>query len=283
MRAEMLRRVSEQLRRSIPLKTKVGDIRIPVGGHRQLIFHLDNYEKSYITLNAQTHLLEGRIGYNEIRMIVDYLSEINRRQLGVRKAQLFYMANLPLILVAVSISVLLIMATIVLITDFDSYISLFLSLILSIALIIIIYLFAKYYFTQNLRETYRQGEAFLRRINVKAKDSGLFFKLGKNMIWVECHILGPICKPQKPASESADEGIGGTEVEATEPNPSVCLNAIDINMASEFSSTSLPAFSPSISIFSEMEFLEEENKEEEKETEKADEKNEAKNEGQKEA
>lgn len=71
-------------------------------------------------------------------------------------------------------------------------------------------------YTQSLRSAHRQAEFFLRKVNFELRNNGVFFKLGKNLLWIELHlvtgtsqgrfetkILVNLSKPPKAASETA--------------------------------------------------------------------------------
>lgn len=48
---------------------------------------------------------------------------------------------------------------------------------------------SRFYMTQSIRRAYRKANLFLQKINYAAKDDGVFFKLGKNLIWIELHLV----------------------------------------------------------------------------------------------
>ena len=66
-------------------------------------------------------------------------------------------------------------------------------------------------YTVSLRKAYREAEYYVRKVNYEIRASGLFVRLGKNMLWVEVHVLRAgednnkievnISKPMVPSTE----------------------------------------------------------------------------------
>lgn len=40
-----------------------------------------------------------------------------------------------------------------------------------------------------MRHAYRHADLLLKKVNYELRNSGLFFQLGKNLLWVELHLL----------------------------------------------------------------------------------------------
>lgn len=81
--------------------------------------------------------------------------------------------------------------------------------------------------TQSLRRAYRKADLFLKQINYALRDNSVVFKLGKNMLWIEIHII----------NAEGDESMAGGEIE-------VCLSL------PPQSSASVPSFIPDIQEYS---------------------------------
>jgi len=70
-----MRRLVQELRFGIKVSTLYGLTTIPSPSANTLIFHRDQTRKRFITLQAQTNLIEGVISEEEIKNILDVVAE----------------------------------------------------------------------------------------------------------------------------------------------------------------------------------------------------------------
>ena len=69
--SQNLQRIVKSLRSGIKVKSLYGILKVPNPLGSTLIFHKNQYNTGYVTLQAQTNLIQGRITEKEIDLICD--------------------------------------------------------------------------------------------------------------------------------------------------------------------------------------------------------------------
>ncbi len=109
--------MTESIRRYVKLNTGFGVIPVPVGHNNMLVFHMNVKESGYILLNAQTKLIEGRIDYDEIKMITDEVARIYQKGLFMRKFFIKMQASVSTVIIIICFSLFLTMLLLLSLAD----------------------------------------------------------------------------------------------------------------------------------------------------------------------
>lgn len=208
------------------MNTYFGMVPIPVGNLSTLVFPLDRTKENYLLLSAQTKSIQGRIEFEEIREVTTYIRDIYRRSFCCRGFAYFFIKSFSYMLVLLTFLFLIL---------------LFLSLVQSAGVqnlyilgayfVLLICLFlthwtSKYQFTRSLRSAHREAEAYLLKVNFELRHAGLSFRLGKNLLWVELHLL----------DLGGEDGGSSTK--------------IPVNLGAPLAAVQGPSFKPTIKRFS---------------------------------
>lgn len=203
-----LRSLQESVRRYTKVLTYYGMIPIPVGNSSTIILPLNRAKDRYTLLGTQTSSIEGKIDYEEVKSISEVVLGIYREGICARSALFFFNKTFSYLMILLSF-VFLLALFLVLVKTVDIT-ALYVLALYVVAFIVLyfVHVYSKYSFTQSLRRAYRRAEVFLKQVNYELRNQPLVFRLGKNMLWIELHVLD--------AGEK-EATIGGIEVNLSYP------------------------------------------------------------------
>lgn len=216
-RQDHLRSLQESIRRYTKIKTYYGIIPVPVGNTSTIVFPLNRAKDRYGLLGAQTNSLEGKIDFEEVKSVTEVVLNVYKEGSCLRSFLYLYTSTFSYWMILISFLFLLgLFLTLIRAVDmFALYVVA--GYVFIFIVLYFLHLFSKYLFTQSLRRCFRKAELFLKQVNYELRHQSLVFKLGKNLLWIELHVLD-IGEDQS--------HIGGIEVNLSFPptNPATLAN-----------------------------------------------------------
>lgn len=183
------RRLLDQMRRFIKLKTGYGTVPIPVGNSNLIVLPLNSRWTNYILLEAQTDNLNGLLSYQEIEKVSSQCAAIHGESLCCMRFLQGLVNSSGLLIILGSFFVFMVLLTVLSRLSNDFFLISFFLYIFFVFVLVGTMLGFKYLMTNMLRGKHRRVTAFLGEVNYALRHKGVFWKAGLNLLWIELHLI----------------------------------------------------------------------------------------------